>query len=76
MRQFCNACGRKIIDGACPSPCKGDGRSLFRVMDAHGGDYVCDMVMARNGTEAREMVRDAHLGDPNLRRLVVDRVEA
>lgn len=76
MRQFCNVCHRKIIEGACPAPCKGDGRALFRVMDADGGEVVCDEVMARNGTEARELVRAAHLGEPNLRRLVVDRIEA
>jgi hypothetical protein len=76
MRQFCNACHRKIIDGFCPDPCKGDGRALFRVMDAAGGEIVCDTVMARNSTEARAMVRKDHMGEPNLRRLVVDRVQA
>lgn len=76
MRQFCNVCHRKIIDGFCPDPCKGDGRALFRVMDADGGEVVCDTVMARNGTEARELVREAHMGEPNLRHLFVDRIEA
>jgi hypothetical protein len=76
MRQFCNVCHRKIIDGACSTACNGDGRVLFRVMDADGGDVICDKVMARDGTEARELVRAAHLGDPGLRRLVCDRIVA
>ena len=76
MRKFCNSCGRKIIDGGCSTSCSGDGRKLFRVMDANGGDSVCDLVMAKDGTEARELVRQAHLGEPNLRRLIVDAVPA
>jgi hypothetical protein len=75
LRQFCNVCGRKIIDGGCPDPCKGDGRQLYRVIDAYGGEIVCDLVMAHNGAEARKLVRAEHFGEPNLRRLFADRID-
>jgi len=73
MRQFCNLCGRKIIEGFCPDPCPGDSRKAYRVMDSEGGEVVCDIVRAKDGTEARAIVRREHLGEV-VRGYVVDQI--
>ena len=41
IRQFCNVCHRKLMEGECPEPCKGDGRKRYIVEHPAGSEFYC-----------------------------------